>query len=688
MSSTGQRKSARYLAPLAAFAAALVAVAVAHGQDASLRSTIASVSELPYPDAQAVVNVEDTSGASLQGLNASNFTVTVGGAPAVVSKAELASSDSIPLDVLLLIDTSGSTAGEALAQSKNAAEAFVRGLAPEDRVAIMRFANSVTVQQDFTTDRAAAIAAINGLQSTGQTEIYKATAAAVSQAATSTSPRRALILLTDGAQDAIVTDVTREGALAAARSASVPVFTIAQGAAIEDSSFLIDLASISNGAYLEAPTPGALTGVYQGIGRLLQNQYIVTFDASSAAGQVDAPIKVQVSASGRTSSATSTFTPSGAFLAPAITIFGLAAGDALEEMRDITATSEGAQPITKAAFYVDNVNVFEATSAPFTFSYDPDLFTEGEHTLRISVTIGGKIVDGAALTFSSVPAAPVAPGGAENSRGGGGLPILPIAGIVGVLAVIGGGFLVVQRVRQVSGPSLAIASADQRITPWATQHRSITTPSADDESAAPSATIMPPVAEEVGEPLGVLIACAGTDAGRQYPVGGQPVRIGSGSQCAVRINDPRLATEEARIWIKKDNLMVHRLTRLTSIAHDGVSGGWTMMDPGETLQIGDHIFEFRLLPEGAPLPDREAAPAAPRSGDTTNIFRDKGAPPAPALPQPGMASTKPDAGPPPATEADPQTSPTDAPPRRLTEMMPREMGFPHEGNDQPEQQAS
>lgn len=683
----GRHKPARSLAPLAAFAAALVAITVAHGQDASLRSTIASITELPYPDAQAVVNVEDTSGASLQGLNASNFTVTVGGAPAVVSKAELASSNSIPLDVLLLIDTSGSTAGEALAQSKSAAEAFVRGLAPEDRVAIMRFANSVTVQQDFTTDRAAAIAAINGLQSTGQTEIYKATAAAVNQAATSTSPRRALILLTDGAQDAIVTDVTREGALAAARSAGVPVFTIAQGAAIEDSSFLIDLASISNGAYLEAPTPGDLTGVYQGIGRLLQNQYIVTFDASSAAGKVDAPIKVQVSASGRTSSAASAFTPSGAFLAPAVTIFGLAAGDALNEKRDITATSEGAQPITKAAFYVDNVNVFEAAAAPFTFSYDPDLFTEGEHTLRVSVTIGGKIVDGAALTFSSVPAAPVAPSGAENNSGGG-LPILPIAGIVGVLAIIGGGFLVVQRIRQVSGPTLSIASADQRITPWATQPRSITTPSADDGSAAPGATIMPPVAEEVGEPLGVLIARAGTDAGREYPVGGQPVRIGSGSQCAVRINDPRLATEEARIWIKKNNLMVHRLTRLTSIANDGVSGGWTMMDPGETLQIGDHIFEFRLLPEGAPLPDREAAPAAPRSDETPSIFRDKGAPPAPTLPQPGMASTKPDAGLPSATEAAPQTSPSAAPPRRLTEMMPREMGFPHEGNDQPEEQAS
>ncbi len=671
-------KPSRFVGLLAAAALGLVTLTVAHGQDASLRANVASITELPYPEAQAVVNIEDTSGTSLQGLNASNFTLTVGDTPAPVTKAELASSNTIPLDVLLLIDTSGSTAGEALRQSKAAAGSFVRGLAPEDRVAIMRFANSVTVQQDFTADKAAAIAAIEALQSTGQTEIYKATAAAVNQASTSSSPRRAMILLTDGAQDAIVTDVTREGALAAASAAGVPVFTIAQGAAIEDSSFLVDLANISNGAYLEAPTPGDLTAVYQGIGRLLQNQYVVTFDASAAAGKVDAPVAVQISAGGRTTTATSAFTPSGAFLAPAVTIFGLAAGDALTEKRDITATSEGARPITKAAFYVDNVNVFESTAAPFTYNYDPNLFGDGDHALRVSVTIGGKIIDGSALAFSSTASDPVAIPGDESSSGGGGLPILPIAGLIGLLAVAGGGFLVVQRIRAVSGPTLAIASADQRVVPWATQHRSLTKPPIDDGTDALAEPHAPTPIEEVGDPLGVLISRAGSDAGREYPVGGQPVRIGSGSQCAIRINDSRLASEEARIWIKKNNLMVHRLTRLTTIATDGVSGGWTMMDAGETFKIGEHVFEFRLLPEGAPIPDQASTPA-PVKDATPNILREKSAPFGSPIPQASASD---------ADTESPAPAPADDRPRRLTDMMPREMGFPHEATDPPEQQAS
>jgi len=661
------RTALRATLPLLAVAAlAVVAIGVTHGQDAGQRATIASITELEYPNAQAVLNYEDTTGASLQGLDPSNFTITVGGKPALVSQAELASSNAIPLDVLLLIDTSGSTLGDPLAQSKSAAVAFIGALAPEDRVAVMRFANSVTLQQDFTSDKNAAIAALNALESKGQTELYKATAAAIAQAATSTSPRRAMILLTDGAQDAIVTDVTQNDAISAAATSGVPVFTIAQGAAVNDPSYLQEIARISNGRYLEAPTPGDLSGVYQGIGRLLQNQYVVTFDASEAAGKAEATVTIQVSADGRSATATSAFKPTAAFAAPTVAVSGIAAGEALQGKRDVVVTATGAQPITKAAFYVDGVNVFEAAAEPFTFTYDPDKFGEGDHSLSVSVTVGGRLIDGDPVAFTSTPAAPVK---TEPSGGGGSLPVLPIAVIIGALAVIGGGFLVVQRIRTTSGPSLTMVSPDQRVTPWASKHRTITSVSSDPADPGHAVDAGPVPAEEVGEALGVLISRAGSDLGHEYAVGGKPVSIGSSPRCAVYINDSRLASEEARIWIRKGNLMLHRLTRLTTIASEGVSGGWTMMDPGETFQVGAHVFEFRLLPEGAPIPGAKPVPGAPV--DAPDILRDRqrdDAPPAaPPLPQPGMA---------------------DAGPRRFTDMMPREMGFPDPDVHQPDQQAS
>ncbi len=648
---------------LAAAALALVAFGVAHGQDPGTRASIASVTELEYPNLQIAVNTEDTSGLGAGALGPEAFAIAVDGKSAEVSAVELASSTTSPLDVLLMIDTSGSTEGEGLAQAKSAAISFIRNLAPEDRVAVMRFANSVTVQQDFTTDKEAAVAAVQGLAARGQTELYKAAAGAVSQAATSASARRAVILLTDGSQDVLVTDVTAADALNLADATGIPVFTIAQGAAIEDASFLLDLANASNGAYLEAPTPSDLTGVYESIGRLLQNQYLVTFDGSAAAGKPESAIAIQVTANGRTATASTTFTASAAFAAPTVSVSGLAAGEAIDEAREVMVTATGAQPITKAAFYVDGINVFEASADPFTFTYDPDVFGEGEHTLRVSVTIGGKLIDGAPVAFTSIPAAPVV---TEDPAGGGGgsLPVLPIALVVGALAVVGAGFLVVQRIRTTSGPSLAMVSPDQRVTPWATKHRTITKASVDGGETAEDE---PVPAEEIGEPLGVLISRAGSDLGQEYAVGGKPVSIGSSPRCAVYINDPRLASEEVRIWIRKGSLMLHRLTRLTTIATEGVAGGWTMMDPGETFQVGEHTFEFRLLPEGAPLPEPKAAPSAP--SPVPNILRDRpetaGAPPVPPMPEPGLADDR---------------------PRRLTELMPREMGFSHQDVD--DEQAS
>jgi hypothetical protein len=229
---------------------------------------------------------------------------------------------------------------------------------------------------------------------------------------------------------------------------------------------------------------------------------------------------------------------------------------------------------------------------------------------------------------------------------------------------------VANRIRQTSVPALTIASPDQRVTPWAARHRGLSA-ATDEDTIAPIA----PVVEQVGEALGVLISRSGTDTGSEYAVGGKPVSIGSGSACAVRIADASLATEEARIWIRKDHLMLHRLSRLTTIANEG-AGGWQMLEPGETFKIGEHLFEFRLLPEDAPQPEQSDTTPS----DVPNILRSRDDEPAsppereepapaapPFAPQPGMADARP----------------------RLTDMMPREMGFTHQEIDEdPEAAAS
>jgi VWFA-related protein len=598
---------------IAAFAAILAAPAAA--QTPSVRVDIASIDETAYPDARAVLNVEDTSGTQLGPLDASNFAATVNGKPATVKSATLASSEKLGVDVLLMMDTSGSMQGAGLAAAQSAAKSFVAGLAPEDRVAVMRFANSITLQSDYTTDRSATNAAIDGLVAKGQTELYKATSAAAAKARESTSSRRVVILLTDGAQDAIVTDVTDQDAINAAIDSDVPFYTIAQGSQAAGAQFLIDLAARTRGRYLEAPAPGDLAGVYDGIGRLLRNQYFVTIDASAASGVTSgATVAITLNTAGRTATGTTNFVPSAAFARPKInvTVTGLAAGDALSEARTITVAADGAEPIAKAAFYVDDVNVFETAAAPFTFKFDPKDYKGGGHSLRVSVQAGAQSADSLPIAFTSSGPAAAPEATSPSGGGGGGLPIVPIAGGGAVLlALLAGAFVVMTRVRRTSVPTVP---AGQRITPWASTHRPI--------SAVPPPEIMPivePEAEDIGEPMGLLIIRAGTHLGSEFEVGPKPASIGSASSCAIRIDD--MAQEEARVWVRDGHLMYHKKTRLTLIASDGISGGWSILEPGDTFEIGDHRFEFKLLPQG--VPDGEA------KTDVPNILRERA-----PLPQP------------------------------------------------------
>lgn len=624
-------------------------LSVAHAQQPpALRADIVSVTAGDYPAARAIVNIDDASGTGVKGLTAANFAVSVGGNTAPILSADLASSQNVPLDVLFLMDVSGSMSGEPLKLTKSAAKGFVEALAPNDRVAVISFADTVKLVQDYTSDHAQANAAIDELAAfRGNTALYDATAAAAFKAGTSQSSRRAVILLSDGAQNGVKIVTTRDQAIAAVAGAGVPFFVVGEGKDI-DRDYLTRLGSVSNGRYLEAPKLSDLNGLYAGIGQLLQSQFIVTFDASAIADAPEAPVVITLQSGSTRATAQATFKPGPGFGPPPITVTlaGVKDGESVGEARTITAIPDSTDGLTRIAFYVDGVNVFETAVPPYTFAFDPNAYRADVHSLKAAAIVGAKTFESAPVAFSSHP--PVV----AKSGGGGGysLPILPLAAVGGgiVVIVLIGAFAraVVRRGRDgnVDGPP-----AEQRITPWTTRHRTLTPPPLDLTVADAEAAV-----EDVGEPMGVLIARAGSLFGSEHIVGGRPVSIGSGARCGVRIGDGALAAEEARIWVRDGHLMVHRITRLSVIAADGASGGWTILEPGDTLNIGEHRFEFRLW--APPPPETEDAPS-----DIPNILRGPDIPRRPAVPRPsaapamGLGQIWPAAGvPPPAPGCEPE----------------------------------
>ena len=603
----------KWLLGIVATAVACATLSVVQAQQpAPLRADITSITAGDYPAARAVVNIDATGGLDTKILTAANFTATVGGKSAPILSADLASSQNAPLDVLLLMDVSGSMAGEPIKQTKDAAKGLVQQLAPNDRVAVMSFADTVKLVQDFTTERGQVSAAIDGLVAKGNTALYDATAAAAFKAGTSGSSRRAIILLSDGAQDGVKVKTTRDQALAAATNAGVSFFAIGEGKDI-DRAYLTQLATASKGRYLEAPKLTDLSGLFASIGQLLTSQFIVTFDGSAAAGGADTPITITLDVGGTKATAHATFKPGAAFAAPPITVAltGITAGESLSEPRVVTAVPDATQRLTRVAFYVDGVNVYETTKPPYTFTFDPHAFGAASHTLKAGVIAGTQTFESPAVAFTSTVAAP-AP---KTSGSGSSLPILPIAGGVALLVVLGLAVTVVARLlRSANDITITAPAAEQRITPWVARHRSVEAP-ADIAVDAPVE-----VAEEVGEPMGVLISRVGPMLGSEFVVGGKPVLIGSAPRCAVRIDDPTLGAEEARIWVRDQHLMVHKVARLSDVAAEGESGGWTILEAGDTLDIGAHRFEFRLWTE--PPPQAEAEP----SGPVPNVLRDPDAP--------------------------------------------------------------
>jgi Ca-activated chloride channel homolog len=129
-----------------------------------------------------------------------------------------------PVSEVLALDTSGSTELE-LANIQNASIEFVNALHPDDSVAIMSFADDVTLQGDFTIDRDRNSYAIKKTRSGGNTAIYEAVWLALEDVLKPVKERKALILFTDGV-DTCSRKASESETLELAREAGAPIYGI------------------------------------------------------------------------------------------------------------------------------------------------------------------------------------------------------------------------------------------------------------------------------------------------------------------------------------------------------------------------------------------------------------------------------------------------------------------------------
>jgi Ca-activated chloride channel homolog len=171
---------------------------------------------------QVPVVVKEKGGRYLTDLRKDDFMIYEDGARQAI---EYFGTSEEPFNVALLLDSSGSTADQ-LQQIKSAALAFIDNLRPQDRVMLVEFNDSVRVLAELTNDREQLRRAIADIQPGEYTQVYEAVYTAVWERLADIEGRKAVILFTDGIDNASSEIVQEDTLDAVIESEDVIVYPI------------------------------------------------------------------------------------------------------------------------------------------------------------------------------------------------------------------------------------------------------------------------------------------------------------------------------------------------------------------------------------------------------------------------------------------------------------------------------
>lgn len=148
------------------------------------------------------VVVLDKKGRFVENLEKKHFQVRVQGVPVQLDTFE--NDDSAPVSFAFLIDTSGSMKlANKLEYAKAAVRLIVARRRPGDDFALFAFAeDEVAPMADFSRDPTRLLAALGELEAGGKTALFDAVAATPSRMLAGKNGKRAIVLFTDGVDNA------------------------------------------------------------------------------------------------------------------------------------------------------------------------------------------------------------------------------------------------------------------------------------------------------------------------------------------------------------------------------------------------------------------------------------------------------------------------------------------------------
>jgi len=272
----------RLLLALAASVTAVLGLGVQPaeaGRDAASSMQIVAVDTADHPTVSMVVTVP--SGLANHDLSAA-FGVREAREPRD-AEVERVSTDG--LEVVLVIDTSGSMEGAPMAAARDAAKAFVADLPQSTPLAVLGFGAAPAVAAPFSNDRGAAVSAIDQLVPAGETALYDAVRAAV--ALPGVAARRAIVLLSDGGDTVSAAPI--DGAVEALKTSNASISIVELVSPESDHDALVVLADARDGRVVAASDPSGLRDAYAAVAADLVGRYRITY-TSTKAGPTDVTV--------------------------------------------------------------------------------------------------------------------------------------------------------------------------------------------------------------------------------------------------------------------------------------------------------------------------------------------------------------------------------------------------------------
>jgi Ca-activated chloride channel homolog len=239
----------------------------------------------------------DENGRPVKGLAKKDFVVLEKGQPRPI--VDFAFSDAGEISLTILFDSSGSMRQPAaLEAGRSVVKHVLSWIKPRvDEVALYSFDKELRQEVDFTKNPDEIKDALGGLEPIGSTSLYDAVADAAREAAQRPSPRRAVIVVTDGIDTSSTMTAAEVSSLAS--SIDVPVYVIAVVNPIDHpgtetavggkaqtqvATNLTSLAEWTGGGITIASAPAHISVAARTIITELRHQYLLAFEASRVPG--------------------------------------------------------------------------------------------------------------------------------------------------------------------------------------------------------------------------------------------------------------------------------------------------------------------------------------------------------------------------------------------------------------------